>query len=170
MFFWNFTWSKRILRVKKWRSRIFQKNSHLGKKPKNSSKIGFYGFCQNFNPLTQGFSSTFWGGKSYPQIIPYLSKWRGSSLIYTLGYLRIYLRIFPFIYIYIYIYTSSNAKVCRKHILRLLWKMVESMSFLYNEHKGMGECSPQKVAISTEREKQVLVGESPQKICLFLLF
>ena len=29
-------------------------------------------------------------------------------------------------------------KVCTKHILRLLWKMVENMFFLDSEHIGMG--------------------------------
>ena len=34
-------------------------------------------------------------------------------------------------------------KVCTKHILRLLWKMVENMCFLGSEHIGMrGKCPP----------------------------
>lgn len=36
------------------------------------------------------------------------------------------------------------AKVCTKHILRLLWKMVENTFFLENEHVGMGEILPSK--------------------------
>ena len=28
-----------------------QKNLSLGNKPKNSFKVGFFGFCQKFNPL-----------------------------------------------------------------------------------------------------------------------
>ena len=35
-------------------------------------------------------------------------------------------------------------KKCTKHILRLLYKMVENMFFLDSEHVGMGECSPTK--------------------------
>ena len=29
-------------------------------------------------------------------------------------------------------------KVCTKHMLRLLWKMVENIYFLHREHVGMG--------------------------------
>ena len=44
-------------------------------------------------------------------------------------------------------------KVCTKHILRLLWKMVENMFFLDSESKGMrGKCSlTKKFTISTDR-------------------
>ena len=42
-----------------------------------------------------------------------------------------------------------HGKVCTKHILRLLWKMVENMFFLGSEHIGMrGKCPqphPQKL-------------------------
>ena len=50
-FFWNFTWSYRVSRIKNWRCQVFQKSSHFWEKPKHSSKISFFAFFQNFDPL-----------------------------------------------------------------------------------------------------------------------
>ena len=63
-FFWNFTWSWRVLTIKIWRSQISQKFSHFGEKPKNSFMQGFLAFvkslihwCVFFYPKKSGFTS-----------------------------------------------------------------------------------------------------------------
>ena len=61
-------------------------------------------------------------------------------------------------------------RVCRKHILRLLWKMVENMFFLDSEQIRMERMIPPKFAIPIEWEETSLNGgispQSPQIISL----
>ena len=46
------------------------------------------------------------------------------------------------------VYWSSMGKVCTKHILGLLWKMVDNVLFLDSEHVVMGICShPKKLVV-----------------------
>ena len=42
---------------KHWHNNFFLKNFHFEKKPKNSSEIGFFGFCQRFNSIMYLFLS-----------------------------------------------------------------------------------------------------------------
>ena len=53
------------------------------------------------------------------------------------------------------VHSGSKGKVFTKHILRLLWKMVENMFFLDFERVGMGGMPPlpppKKITISIER-------------------
>ena len=50
-------------------------------------------------------------------------------------------------------------KVCTKHILRLLWKMVESMFFLDREHVMVGTLPPKNLLfLLSVGKKQVQVG------------
>ena len=55
-------------------------------------------------------------------------------------------------------------KVYTKHILRLLWKMVENVFFLDSEHVGIGGMvAPQKLPFLLNGMKQVQVlGYSPR--------
>ena len=56
-------------------------------------------------------------------------------------------------------------KICRKHILRLLWKMVENMFFLDSEHVGMGRMLPQNLLLlwSGRGQKQVQMEQIPSQ-------
>lgn len=56
-------------------------------------------------------------------------------------------------------------KVCTKHMIRLLWKMMENMFFLDSEHVGMGWMVLPKslVFLLSGRETNSSWGESPPK-------